>query len=276
LFIQEAHVALGTTLFSLGEFVPARAHLEHACAFYAVRQDRSGPLSSGIARSVSCFCWASWSLWMLGYPDRALIRSRESLAMAQALSHGYNVGFARYMAAILHQYRREVQAVQTQTTVLLALASEERFTRWLAGGTILQGWALAEQGSAEAGIAQIHQGLDAWRAMGGNLALPYLLGLLAEAYGKAGQAAEGLRVLTEALALVQEHGERRFEAELHRLKGELSLQAGVVQSGGLGSASDVGNPQADVAEACFHTAMDIARHQHAKSLAMVQPKIRRR
>ena len=82
------------------------------------------------------------------------------------------------MSAILHQYRREVQAVQEQATVMLALASEEGFTRWLAGGTILQGWVRAEQGSAEAGIRQIHQGLDAWRAMGGKLGLPYLLGLL--------------------------------------------------------------------------------------------------
>jgi class 3 adenylate cyclase/predicted ATPase len=273
LFLHEAHVALGTTLFSLGEFVPARTHLEQACAFYTTRQGRSGTLSSGtlssgVARSVSCFAWASWALWMLGYPDRALTRSHESLTMAQALSHGYSLGFAVYMSAILHQYRREVQAVQEQTTVLLALASEEGFTRWLAGGTILQGWALAAQGSAEAGIKQIHQGLTAWRAMGGKLALPYLLGLLAEAYGKAGQAAEGLRILAEALALVHEYGERRFEAELHRLKGELLLQAGVLQSGAPGPESDVCNPQAAGAETCFHQAIDIARHQHAKSLEL--------
>src|SRR5690349_18880221 len=95
---------------------------------------------------------------MLGYPDRALTRSHESLTVARALAHGYSLGFALYMAAILHQYRRDVPAVHEQTTVLLALASEAGFIRWLAGGTILYGWALAVQGSAEAGIAQIHQG----------------------------------------------------------------------------------------------------------------------
>src|SRR5262249_16352127 len=110
------------------------------------------------------------------------------------------------MSTILHQYRQEAQAIQKQTTKLLALADEEVFTRWLAGGTILQGWPLTAQGAGEAGIRLIHQGLDAWQAMGGKLALPYLLGLLAEAYGKAGQAAEGLCILADALALVHEHG----------------------------------------------------------------------
>ena len=153
LFIHEAHVALGATLFSLGEFVSALAHLEPVCTFYATRPDCPGTLSSGVARSVGCFAWASWSLWMLGYPESALTKSHESLTAAQALSHGYSLGLALYMSAILHQYRQEVQAIQEQTTKLLALASKEGFTRWLAGGAILQGWALTAQGAGEVGIS---------------------------------------------------------------------------------------------------------------------------
>jgi predicted ATPase len=90
--------------------------------------------------------------------------------------------------------------------------------------------------------------------MGGKLALPYLLGLLAEAHGNAGQAAEGLRVLGEALAIVDESGERRFAAELHRLKGELLLQ----QARSLRTE----------AESCFRQAIDLARDQQAKSLEL--------
>jgi class 3 adenylate cyclase/predicted ATPase len=254
LFIHEAHVALGTTLFSLGEFVAARAHLEQACTFYASYEGRSGTLSSGIARSVSSFCWASWSLWMLGYPDRALTRSYESLTVAQKVSHAYSLGCALYMSAILYQYRGEIQRVQEQTAELLTFAREAGFARWLAGATILQGWILTQQDEPEAGIVQIHQGLVAWRAMGGKLALPYLLGLLAEAHGNAGQAAEGLRVLGEALAIVDESGERRFAAELHRLKGELLLQ----QARSLRTE----------AESCFRQAIDLARDQQAKSLEL--------
>ena len=88
---------------------------------------------------------------------------------------------------------------------------------------MLQGWALAAQGQEEEGIAQIRQGLAAWRATGAEVTRPYFLGLLAEAYGKVGQAEEGLTVLAEALAAVHNSGERYYEAELYRLKGELLL-----------------------------------------------------
>ena len=92
-------------------------------------------------------------------------------------------------------------------------------------GTILRGWALAEQGQGEEGIAQIRQGLAALRATGAEVVRPYFLALLAEAYGKVGQTEEGLSVVAEALALVDKTGERFYEAELYRLKGELTLQA---------------------------------------------------
>jgi predicted ATPase len=125
----------------------------------------------------------------------------------------------------------------------------------LAQGTILRGWALAMQGRGEEGIAQMHQGLAALRATGaggGNWLAP-----LAEAYGKEGQPEEGLRVLAEELVLVEKTGGRMWEAELHRLKGELLLKA----------EYEVRNPEL-TAEECFHQALSIARRQQAKSLEL--------
>ena len=105
-----------------------------------------------------------------------------------------------------------------------ALVAEQGFPYFLAWGTIWRGWALAEQGQGEEGIAQIRQGLAAMRATGAEHGLTYFLALLAEVYGKVGQTEEGLTVLTEALAVVNKTGERVYEAELYRLKGELTLQ----------------------------------------------------
>ena len=137
---------------------------------------------------------------------------------------------------------------------MIALCTEKGFAHWLAIGTILRGWALAAQGQGAEGLTQIHQGLTAYQATDGEVQRPYYLALLAEAYGKAGQPAEGLRVLTEALALVEQTGEHVWEAELHRLKGELLLNA------------DCGLPIAEITpEACFYHALDLARHQQAKS-----------
>ena len=125
-----------------------------------------------------------------------------------------------------------------------------------ATGALMQGWALVEEGQAEEGVAQIRQGLAARRATGTELYRPWFLALLAEAYGKVWQAAEGLVVLAEALAVVDKTGERFWEAELHRLQGELTLQ-----SRGSGLPSTV---EAE-AEQCFHQALAVARTQQAKS-----------
>jgi predicted ATPase len=141
---------------------------------------------------------------------------------------------------------------------------------WLGLGTILQGWALADQGQSEEGITQIRQGLATHQAIGAGTFHSYFLVLLAEAYGKAGQAEEGLATLAEALAVVDTNGERFYEAELYRLRGELTLRQFQVQ----GSKFKVDNPQSafrdpqSEAEACFLKALDIARQQRAKSLEL--------
>ena len=127
------------------------------------------------------------------------------------------------------------------------------------GGTILRGWALAQryaelgagQGQREEGMAQMQQGLAAWRATGAAVFRPYGLALLAEAYAQVGRCEEGLTLLAEALAVTNDKGERRWEAELYRLKGELLLARS--------AAHDA------EAETCFRQALDVARHQQAKS-----------
>jgi predicted ATPase len=150
--------------------------------------------------------------------------------------------------------RREGQAVKEQAEALVTLSTEQGCALNAAQGTILRGWALAEQGQSAEGIAQMRQGIAGWRATGAELSVPYWSALLAEAYGQAGQAEAGLRVLAEALTAVHKTGDRHHEAELYRLKGELLLQQA--------TGSD------DEAETCLHQALDIARHQQAKSLEL--------
>jgi predicted ATPase len=133
----------------------------------------------------------------------------------------------------------------------MRVSTEQGFASWLAPGTIVRGWALAQQGQGEEGIAQMRQGLAAYLATGAKLGRPRQLAMLAEAYGRVGQTAEGLAILAEALTAVHKTGERSYEAELYRLKGELLLQ----QPAGSG----------DEAETCFQLAIDVAHLQQAKS-----------
>ena len=131
----------------------------------------------------------------------------------------------------------------------MALCAEQGYALYLAAATILRGWAQAAQGQDEAGLAQLRRGLAAHQATGAVRTYPS--GLLAERYWKGGQAKEGLRLLAEALEVVDKNGEYWWAAELFRLKGELLLQQAV--------------PDPSQAETCFRQGLDIARRQQAKS-----------
>jgi predicted ATPase len=151
-----------------------------------------------------------------------------------------------------------VQAAREEAEAAIALSIEHGFPLFYAEGTFLRGWALVQQGQTKEGIAQMRQGITAFRAAGAELSLSSHTASLVETYLKMGQTEEGFAALAEALAMVDKNGERMVEAELYRLKGELTLQSEVQ-----GSQSKV-----EEAEECFHKAIDIAREQSAKSLEL--------
>jgi predicted ATPase len=130
-------------------------------------------------------------------------------------------------------------------------------------GLALRGWALAMQGQGEEGIAQIQRGLHIWQTLGVISVTPYLLTLLAEAYGSVGQPTAGQAALAEAQALVKRTGERWWEAELYRHEGEILL----AQAGASPQARE-SRHQVEEATTCFQQALDIARQQHTRSLEL--------
>jgi predicted ATPase len=252
--LLEAHRALGTSLFYLGELAPARTHLEQAMTLYDPQQHRSLAFHAGQDPGVVCRGFAAWALGLLGYPDQALQRSDDTRVLAQERAHPFTLAYALDFATRIHQLRREGQLTHQWAEALLTLSREQGFTQRLATGTILWGWALAAQGQTAEGIAQMRQGLAAFRATGAELARPYYLALLAEAYEEAGQAEEGLTALAEALAAAHTTGERFCEAELARLTGESLLAQSAEHHAAV--------------ETWFQQALDIARRQQAKSLEL--------
>ena len=252
--LLHAHYLLGATLFCQGKIALAREHVEQGIALYNPRQHSSHTLLYGQDPGVACLFWTALALWYLGYPDQALKRGHEAVTLAQELSHPYSLAIALNIVAFLHQFRREGNAAQEHAEASVTLSNEGGFGFILGMGIILLGWALAEQGQGEEGIAQMRQGLASWQATGAELYRSYWLALLAEAYGKTGQVEEGLAVLAEALDIVHKNGERYYEAEIYRLKGGLLL------------ARSTEN-QKD-SETCFRQAIDIASQQSARSLEL--------
>jgi class 3 adenylate cyclase/predicted ATPase len=257
--LLEAHYALGNTLNYLGEFASASAHFEQGIALYDRQQHRAHAFRYGQDPGVLCHAYAGLTLWWLGYPEQALRRSQQAVTLARELAHPFSLGIALVFAAWLHLLRRAGPMTQEWAEAAIALAAKHGFTVLLAQGTIYRGWALTEhyiepaagQGHGEEGIAQMQQGLAAWGATGAKVFRPYSLALLAESFAKLARHDAGLTLLAEALGMANETEERRWDAELYRLKGEL-LRARA--------------PEQDTeAETCFRQAIDIARHQRAKS-----------
>jgi predicted ATPase len=221
-------------------------------------------------------------LWSLGYPDQALKRSQEALSLAQEIAHPVSLGLALIIASTLHGSRREAQLAQERAEAAITLSTEQGLSYWLVAGMTARGWALAEQGHAEEGIAQIRQSLSTLKAAGTELSRPSYLCLLAEAHGKVGQIQEGLSLVAEALDIVNKTEERIREAELYRIKGMLTLQSKTslkhVQDKSQASQckSEVLNTQCLApstqakaeAEAFFYKAIEIACKQQAKSLEL--------
>ena len=252
--LTEAHYGLGNTLYYSGEFALAREHFEQSLARYDVQQHRSHALLYGQDTGVVCSLRAALVVYYLGYADQARKLTKWALARAHELSHSHSLAYALASAAILHQVLREGQAAQEQAEATITLSTDQGFPVWVAVGTRMHGWALAEQGRGEEGVSQIRRGMASFQATGAKVSGPYFLGLLAEACEKTDQVEEGLRAVGDALTIVDKHEERHYEAELYRLKGELLLKQSPTHS-----------PEA---ETSFHKALDVSRGQQARSLEL--------
>jgi class 3 adenylate cyclase/predicted ATPase len=269
--LLEAHGVLGAVHFSRGELLLAREHWEQVLDLYRPQQHRTHIFVYGTDPSVVYEGLLAWNLSLLGYPDQALRRVQAVLSRARELAHPNTLAFALVHTAWIQLHRHEARDAQRRTEELITLSTERGLPYWAPVGIFSQGWALAELGRQVEGLALMHEGVTAKAAMGSPLFSSLDFAQMAEVYGQVGQAEEGLRRLTEALAFVNKTGERFYEAELYRLKGELTLQQQFkVQS----SEFKVPNTQHPTpstqseAEACFLKAIDIAQRQQAKSLEL--------
>ncbi len=245
------HFAVGDTLLWFGELGVARSHLERAIALYDPGRGREAAFRYGFNCGSNSYLFLGRVLWHLGYPDQALRCSRQSIAIAEEISHPFSLAGALSWAAALHQLRREAGRALEVAEADLALTTEQIIPFFAAQAMVLRGWALVEQREQEAGIAQLREGLGAYRATGAEAECSHWLALLAEAYRDTGQPEEGFRQIAAALDHVAQTGVVYYEAELHRLDAELRLR--------------LDRPDEQRAETSLRRALAIARQQQAKS-----------
>jgi predicted ATPase len=241
------HRALGWSSIFSGDHRAALAHLETAASLYRPDDHRDSAFHYGTDIGVSAFVQLSWALWHCGYPDQSSRAADRALALSRQLGHTHTLAHAHWLAGTAAVFARDVATAHAYSTNCIALASEHGFAHWAAIGRILQGWAAAQRGQVTTGIARIRDGLAATEATGTRVSTPFCLTLLAEALAFAGKIEEALATLDDALATAAVSGERGWDAEIHRLRGELTAR--------------LPYPDPMKAEESFRTALAIAHEQ---------------
>src|SRR5262249_22578644 len=179
---------------------------------------------------------------------------KKALARARAVNHPYTLAWTLNFAAVIHQIQGEVDATRRMADECLQHSQRHEFPFWLAGAHVMHGWSRIAGGeTTDDALAEAREGLADWKKTGAVAFSPYYLGCLIEGYRMLGRPPEGVDALESTIASIQRTGERWWEPELQRLRGELLLDM---------------NPERDAqrAEACFREAANSAKRHVSRSL----------
>jgi predicted ATPase len=248
-----AHCSFGTPSLHRGLFDDALDHMNQALALYDPQKYQHHIAITGADLGVRCHTWVSLALWLLGYADQAAAQMDLALTRAGAIKYPFSQAFAASLCAWQHHFRRQPAVVRKYAEEALGLSAEHSLGQWVPVGLILKGWALAEEGETAEGTKCLRSGLDLFERTGAELNRPHFVSMLAEAYARAGQLADAIRAIDDALVLVERNQDRYWKSELLRLKGDFLLALSGAE---------------DDAERCFSEAVMFARSQKARLLEL--------
>ena len=245
------HRLMGTSLLCTGDIARGRAHCDQGIAIYNPAEHRPLATRFGQDSRVAILSYRSWALWMLGYPEAALVDVEHALSDAREIGHATTLMYALTHASIAHICCGNYAAAQMEADEDVALADEKGALYWNAVGITLRGCICALTDKAEDAAPMITSGISAYRSTGATVYVPWWSSFLARAYAKRGEFDEARRCIGESMAAVETTNERLFESDIHRVAGGITLTAP--------------EPDAAKAQAYFERALTIARQQQAKS-----------
>ena len=249
-----AHRIYGVTKSFAGEFGEARVHLEKALAIFEREQDHELAFRFGMDTGVAAMIQAAMVYWPLGEFDLA---RRQADAMATRLAcvrHVATAAYAHTFYAMFEIMRRDRNRAALGASALLNLAQEHEMPQWNAFAKFLECWTESRTGDASAGIMGMRNAIALLHEQKIALFGPLIKSVLAEAEAETGQNAAALATLDQALAESDRSGQRRYDSELHRARGEILRRQNVAD---LGPAEDA-----------FGAAIEIAQAQKARSFGL--------
>jgi class 3 adenylate cyclase/predicted ATPase len=249
--LMMGHEVTGISLMFTGNVAEGRAYLDRAIALYDPVEHRPLTTRFGQDHGVVALCFRSWALWLLGYPKAALADAENAVKNARAIGQAGSLMLALVLTASPFVLCGDYVAANAQLDEVVALADEKGAALWKADGTMNQGWVSALTGKAPNAIQIITTGLIAWRSTGATIRVPERVSSLASAYADIGHFDDAWRCIGEAMTATEKTNERWFEAEVHRLAGEIALKSS--------------QPDTEKAQSYFERALAVARQQQVKS-----------
>src|SRR5215831_596189 len=245
------HRLMGNSLTITGDIPKGRAHYNQAFALYDPATHRTLATRFGQDVGVSTLVYRALAGWMLGYPEAALADVDHALEDARDSGHAGTLMYAQFHTSLTNVLCAKYAAANAQSSEVVRLADEKGAALWKALGTMQTGCVLAQSGKASEAIEMITSGITMYRSTGSRLYLPIFLSHLSKAYAELGQFDQAWRCIGEAMAAVETTKERWYEAEIHRVTGEIALKL-----------PQLGSSQAG---AYFERALTVAHAQQAKS-----------
>jgi class 3 adenylate cyclase/predicted ATPase len=242
---------MGASLLFTGDIAQGRAHFDQALALYDPSEHRPLATRFGQDVRVSILSFRSVALWVLGYPETALVDAERTLTNAREIGQAATLMYALSIVPATYCWRGNYVETETLAEEAIALAEEKGILFWKGLGMMHRGSVMALTGKASDAAQMITSGIAAWRSTGATVWLPIFLPILAMVHAELGQFDDAWRCIGEAMTAVEISKESFCEAEIHRRAGEIALKS----------------PQSDAAkaEAYFERALTVARRQQAKS-----------
>jgi predicted ATPase len=249
--LMMGHRLMGTSLLFTGDIAQSRAHFDQATALYDPAEHLPLATRFGQDIRVSVLSNRSRAQWLLGYPEAALKDADDALNYAREVRQATTLMFALFQIAIPHMFCGNYSVVTARLQELLALAEEKGALFWTSAAKAFQGCALVLTGKTSDAAHVLVSGITAYGSTGATLHMPLWLSHLARAYAELGQFDDAWRCIGQATTLADTSKEKWYEAEVHRIAGEIALKS---------PEQDAGK-----AEAYFERALTVARQQQAKS-----------
>ena len=245
------HRVTGISLLCTGDIAKSRAHFDQALALYDPAAHRPLATRFGVDSGVSVLSLRPLALWLLGCPGVALADADHALKDAREIGQAATLMYALVVGSLTPIHCGNFGTATTRLDEAVALAEEKGALFWKAFGMMNQGCVITLTGRASDAVQMITSGIAAYRSTGATASMPLWLSYLARAYAALGKFDDAWRCIGEAMTAVEITKERWWEADIHRIAGEIALK--------------LPQPDAAKAEAYFERALAVARKQQAKS-----------